>query len=417
MRPGGRSPYGLAMQGPRLSDRLTTATRAHPAAVDATWAVTFVLLAFASTVDGASGGQTTPATEPGGVALLLCASLPFLVRRKAPVTVFVVSALAVLVLSGIGYFEGATPLIPLLGAYTVGARCRPRVAVAAYVFLAAGLVTLFVSDPPGSFDFGGLLANLALYAVAFLVGANLTSRRTRVEALEERAAALEREQEEEARRAVSEERLRIAQELHDVVAHSMGVIAVQAGAGVHVIDTDPAEAKRALEAISATSRTTLTEIRRLLGVLRDDEGAAAYAPAPGTDDLRALVAELTAAGVPTELHLHGETTDVPKGVELTAYRIVQEALTNVLKHGGPGASARVEVTFVPGAVDVEVADDGRGIDLSAAPAGGHGLVGMRERVGVYGGTLDAGPRPAGGFRVRAHLPYDAEAPVAAGVDP
>ncbi|HMQ27179.1 MAG TPA: ATP-binding protein, partial [Acidimicrobiales bacterium] len=183
------------------------------------------------------------------------------------------------------------------------------------------------------------------------------------------------------------------------------------------IDTDPAEAKRALEAISATSRTTLTEIRRLLGVLRDDEGEAAYAPAPGTDDLRALVAELTAAGVPTELHLHGETGDVPKGVELTAYRIVQEALTNVLKHGGPGASARVEVTFVPGAVDVEVADDGRGIDLSAAAAGGHGLVGMRERVGVYGGTLDAGPRPAGGFRVRAHLPYDAEAPVAAGVDP
>lgn len=400
-----------------MPDRALKAVRDHPAAVDAAWATAFVVLAVVSTRDPATtrfGATLTEDTR--GWLLLLAVALPYYVRRKAPVAVFVVSSLAVMVLSGLEYQEGATPLITLFGAYTVGARCPARVVAYTYGYTVVGLTALYLSNT-SHFDIANMVSYTGLFAASFLFGWSLQSRAARLAALEDRAEALEREHEEEARRAVSEERLRIAQELHDVVAHSMGVIAVQAGAGVHVIDTDPAEAKRSLEAISATSRTTLTEIRRLLGVLRDEQGGAAYAPAPGTGDLEALVAEIEAAGVPTELHVQGERADVPKGVELTAYRIVQEALTNVLKHGGPEATARVAVRFVPGAVDVEVDDDGRGIDLSAAPAGGHGLVGMRERVGVYGGTLDAGPRPAGGFRVRAHLPYDAEAPVAVGVDP
>ncbi|MCB1017453.1 MAG: histidine kinase dimerization/phosphoacceptor domain-containing protein, partial [Acidimicrobiales bacterium] len=278
------------MDGQRLVERAQAAIRAHPALVDAAWAAALLVLAVVSTNDPPSAAQTAPSSEPFGVALLLGATLPYAVRRKAPLAVFAVSALSVLVLAGVGYFEGATPIVALLGAYTVGARCRTRTAVLTYLALAGGLLTLFVSDPPGSFDFAGLLANLALFAVAFLVGANLTSRRTRVEALEQRAEALGREREEEARRAVSEERLRIAQELHDVVAHSMGVIAVQAGAGLHVIDADPVAAKRSLEAISGTSRSTLSEIRRLLGVLRGDDGTLAeYAPAPGAADLPALV--------------------------------------------------------------------------------------------------------------------------------
>ena len=162
----------------------------------------------------------------------------------------------------------------------------------------------------------------------------MRNRRLYLGELEARAAELEREHDEEAKRAVAEERLRFAQELHDVVAHSMGVIAVQAGVGAHVIDQDPAEAKRSLEAIAGTSRSTLTEIRRLLGVLRDD-GAAAYQPAPGLADLGHLVADLGDAGLPVTMRWRASSADVPPGVDLTAYRIVQEALTNVLKHAGP----------------------------------------------------------------------------------
>ncbi len=230
----------------------------------------------------------------------------------------------------------------------------------------------------------------------------MRNRRLYLGELEARAIAAEHERDEEAKRAVADERLRIAQELHDVVAHSMGVIAVQAGVGAHVIDRDPAEAKRSLEAIAGTSRSTLTEIRRLLGVLRDD-GAAAYQPAPGLADLDRLVADLGDAGLPVTVRVEGASGDVPPGVDLTAYRIVQEALTNVLKHAGP-ARAAVTVTYEPDAVRLRITDDGRGVN-GATSEGGHGLLGMRERVGVYGGSLSAGPRTGGGFTVVAELPY------------
>ncbi len=220
---------------------------------------------------------------------------------------------------------------------------------------------------------------------------------------EERAEILEREQEEERARAIADERLHIAQELHDVVAHSMSVIAVQAGVGMHVADTDAAEAKKALENISMTSRSTLAELRRLLGVLRDDGSGAAYAPAPGLGDLDKLARELSDAGVPVEIEVEGSIKDVPPGVDFTGYRIVQEALTNVLKHAGP-STARVAVQHRPGALHIEVSDDGRGVN-GRSTGTGHGLLGMRERVAVYGGTLDAGPVAGGGFRVAADLPY------------
>lgn len=382
----------------------------HPAAVDAAWATLFLAVAFVSTSGTPSSRDVVePTSEALGTLLLIGTAVPYYLRRKAPFAIFVLASSAVLVLSGLGYFEGATPVIALFGAFTVGARCGPRWVAAGYAFVVVGLITLYLSDPPG-FDFGGMVANVGMFAAAFLLGWAQQSRAARLEAFEQRTEAVAREQAEEARRALADERLRIAQELHDVVAHSMGVIAVQAGAGMHVIDTDPAEAKRSLEAISSTSRSTLTEIRRLLGVLRDDEGGAtALAPAPGLDDLPALTADLADAGVPTRLRIDGPPDDVPKGVELTSYRIVQEALTNVLKHGGIGATAEVVVALRPGAVEIDVVDDGRGIDLAADPEAGHGLVGMRERVAVYGGTLHAGPQPSGGFRVHARLPFDPDA--------
>ena len=382
----------------------------HPAAVDAAWATLFVVIAFMSTSGTPSNRDVVePTSKALGTLLLLGTAVPYYVRRKAPFAVFVLASSAVLVLSGLGYFEGATPAVALFGAFTVGARCRPRWVAGGYAFVVVGLLALYLSDPPG-FDLSGLVANVGMFAAAFLLGWAQQSRAARLEAYEQRTEAVAREHAEEARRALADERLRIAQELHDVVAHSMGVIAVQAGAGMHVIDTDPAEAKHSLEAISSTSRSTLTEIRRLLGVLRDDEGATtALAPAPGFDDLPALATDLTDAGVPTKLRIDGSGDDVPKGVELTTFRIVQEALTNVLKHGGPGATADVVVALHPGAVEIDVVDDGRGHDFGAGPEAGHGLVGMQERVAVYGGSLGAGPRPSGGFRVHARLPFGPDA--------
>jgi signal transduction histidine kinase len=204
-------------------------------------------------------------------------------------------------------------------------------------------------------------------------------------------------------RAIADERLHIAQELHDVVAHSMSVIAVQAGVGMHVADTDAAEAKKALENISNTSRSSLAELRRLLGVLRDDGDGANYAPAPGLGDLDKMAKEVSDEGVPVTVTMEGSLADVPPGVDFTGYRIVQEALTNVLKHAGP-STARVLVAHEPGALRIEVRDDGRGVNCRSSGTG-HGLMGMRERVAVYGGRLDAGPVDGGGFKVAAELPY------------
>jgi signal transduction histidine kinase len=336
------------------------------------------------------------------VVLALGCSLPFFLRRRAPLATLAICTVSLAVLSGSQYPASVQSQMLIIFAYTLGA-WEPAGAKRALGLAIVGVALVIVGAigiPDAS------RANLALtgafYAASYAIGSSMRNRRLYNEQLEQRAADLERERDEEAKRAVADERLRIAQELHDVVAHSMGVIAVQAGVGAHVIDTDPAEAKQSLEAIAATSRSTLTEIRRLLGVLRADERGA-YQPAPGLADLGKLADDLGAAGVPVTLTVEGTARDVPPGVDLTAYRIVQEALTNVLKHAGP-AHAQVLVDYAPGTLRLEIADDGRGVNGRASD-GGHGLVGMRERVGVYGGSLSAGAAPGGGFRVVAELPY------------
>jgi signal transduction histidine kinase len=207
---------------------------------------------------------------------------------------------------------------------------------------------------------------------------------------------------------VSEERLRIARELHDVVTHTMSVVAVHAGTGRMVADDDPAAARTALATIETATRSALVEMRRLLGVLRGSDGEQpdGRAPAPGLGELDALVAEVVRSGVTVEVRVEGDRPDVPAGVDLCAYRIVQEALTNVIKHAGH-AKATVVVRYSDDAVTVEVDDEGPGRPgtLSSPSTGGHGLVGMRERVAMYSGDLVAGPRPTSGFRVVARLPF------------
>jgi signal transduction histidine kinase len=234
----------------------------------------------------------------------------------------------------------------------------------------------------------------------FIAGAWTAGRMVR-----ERRAGAVRSATELAGRAVAEERLRIARELHDVVAHGMSLIAVKAGTANHVMAVRPEEARDALRVIESTSRTALTEMRHLLGVLRSDVDGAELAPAPGLTGLTALIERAEQAGVPVELDVR-EAQRLPDGVALSVYRIVQEALTNVVRHAAP-ARCRVSVVGGPGEVRVEVTDDGCGTRVPPADRPpGHGLIGMRERVLMYGGSFHAGPRPEGGFGVAARLPFE-----------
>jgi len=341
--------------------------------------------------------------DPNAFAVLLAlgCSVPFYFRRRAPFAVLLISTTCLVVLSCLEFQSSVQSQMLVVATYAVGSYCAGVKRAIGIAWVSAGLIIVAAVGIPDTTGANILLSG-AFYFAAYAIGSSMRNRRLYMQQLEERTATAEHERDEEAKRAVADERLRIAQELHDVVAHSMGVIAVQAGVGAHVIDKDPAEAKKSLEAIASTSRSTLTEIRRLLGVLRADENGA-YQPAPGLTDLDRLATDLDAAGVPVRLEINGTRDDVPPGVDLTAYRIVQEALTNVLKHAGP-ASASVLVGYQPGVVHLEIADNGRGVN-GRATEGGHGLMGMRERVGVYGGTLVAGPVPGGGFRVVAELPY------------
>jgi signal transduction histidine kinase len=218
---------------------------------------------------------------------------------------------------------------------------------------------------------------------------------------ERRAQLAERERDVAAREAVVEERARIARELHDAIAHSVSLMVIQAGAERRVLDGPSESTRDVLETIERTGRGALTEMRRLVGMLRTDRGEP-LAPQPALDDLPLLVEQVRASGLAVELHVEGNRRELPVGVELSAYRIVQEALTNALKHAD-GTQAVVHVRYGPEALELEIVDDGAGT-AAAAPGGGHGLVGMRERVALYGGRLDAGRRAAGGYAVRVLLP-------------
>jgi signal transduction histidine kinase len=200
--------------------------------------------------------------------------------------------------------------------------------------------------------------------------------------------------------AIADERARIARELHDVVAHAISVIVLQARGGRRMLGEHPEETRSALDAIERAGEQALGEMRRLLGMLRDTDERMALAPQPGLGRLEELAAEVGTAGLPVDVRVEGEPVDLPPGVDVSAYRIVQEALTNSLKHAGP-ARATVVVRYIPDALEVEVMDDGRG--NGAGVGSGHGLAGIRERVGAYGGDLEAGAHPEGGFRVRARL--------------
>jgi signal transduction histidine kinase len=344
-----------------------------------------------------------------GCGLVLLHTLPLAARRRFPLAVLATSVASGLAFAALGLPPDMLWVAVPVAVYSVAAYGDRWVALAGLVVAEVGLAVVQLT--PGRTGVNTWVGNMGFLAATWLLGHFVGIRRLYVLQLEERTAELERAREELARRAVVEERLRLARELHDVVAHAMSVIAVQSGVGAHVANTQPKEAAKALAAIEATSRAALTELRRLLGVLRQaDEPRGDLAPVPGLADLEGLLAEVARAGLAVKLRVNGTRPQLPAGVELSAYRIIQEALTNVVKHAGP-TRAQVVVGYRDQEVTVEVTDDGRGVVTSASDGRvgtGHGLIGMRERVQVFGGDLEVGPRPGGGFRVAARLPLAAD---------
>jgi signal transduction histidine kinase len=379
----------------------------RPAVIDALIAIGFGLFALGAFF----AAETTPPTvEPDllGTLLVVLASGALAFRRRWPVPVFLVVSAATVTVHLLSYPDGGLPFAVVIVVYTLASLCDRWVIVTATVALLVAVpIAFWATDTVG--DGGTFVGTLALFVLAAVWGDHKKVRDAYDEQLKLREAEKERERAESARRAVADERLRIARELHDVLAHAMSVVAVQSGVGVHVIDTRPEQAKRILQTISETSRESMKEMRTLLDVLRDNPELQAeeLAPAPGLSQLRDLAARVTGAGVPVELVIEGERGAVPAGVDLAAYRIAQEALTNILKHAG-AARVSLSVRYDPGAIHLEVVDDGRGAAAASAVKAngtGHGLVGMRERVALYDGTLEAGPRPGGGYRVAATLRF------------
>jgi signal transduction histidine kinase len=330
------------------------------------------------------------------------AALALAFRRLAPLlTVAVVlGSIAVESLLGVSLQKPDAPLlIALVAVYTAGAYLSLRDAVAGLALAIAGIGASYAgSSTNGHSDFA---FTSVVVTGGWLVGRGMHGRVTQTAVLAERTRRLELEAEAERAAAIAEERRRIARDLHDVIAHSVSVMVVQAGAAEDVFGRDPAAVLDPIRAVQETGRGALVEISRLLGLLREDGAELGLAPQPRIDDLGELAAQTKAAGLPVSLRVEGTPHPLPLGVDLSVYRIAQEALTNALKHS-TGARADVVLRYRVNAVELTVESDGAA--SSNGHRGGHGLIGMRERVAVFGGTLEAGPRAGGGFRVVARLP-------------
>lgn len=382
--------------------------RAHPLALDGAIAALVLLCMVAGSFADPNGehgpefGTRTP--EPRSVVLMVVVAGALVFRRRNPMAVLLFTG-AVSVLELVAG-DPAAPVAmgAVVALYTVASRTdRPTT-------WRVGLLTMTVLTCAAMF-FGSTpwytQENLGLFAwtgMAAAAGDAVRSRRDFIDAIRERAERAERTREEEARRRVAEERLRIARDLHDVVAHHIALVNVQAGVAAHVMDKRPDQAKEALAHVREASRSALNELRATVGLLRQSgDPEAPTEPAPGLDVLEDLVITFRQAGLPVEVARCDDGVRLPAAVDLAAYRIIQESLTNVQKHAGPDAKAEVSVIRVGPTLEVTVLDNGAGAH-GPKDGGGHGLLGMRERVGALGGSLTAGPRYGGGFRVQAILP-------------
>ena len=396
--------------------------RRHPLAADTALACAFAVAALVSAaalfqyLDAALPTFERPTPTATVVAMLLI-TLPLALRRRLPLTTAVTAVgaflLARLVLD---VEEGSMTVLAgsfaLYSAAVHGHARRRTPVLALSVAVIAGEVVreIYFGTPEVRgktlTQAFGLFYNVVILALPWALGATVRALRVRQAELARRALELEREREENARRAVFEERVRIARELHDVVAHHVSVMGVQAGAARRVLHRDPEKAEEALGSIEGASRQAVGELQQMLGFLRQEGEVDEVAPQPGLAQLPDLVSHLGQANLAVELCVEGEERPLPRTVEVSAYRIVQEALTNTVKHAA-ASTATVNVRYARDALQLEIVDDGRGREARAkGRPGGHGLIGMRERVSLHGGDLRAGPRPEGGFRVEATLPLN-----------
>ncbi|MEU6146719.1 sensor histidine kinase [Streptomyces sp. NPDC047081] len=390
-------------------ERTRCRLKAHPLALDATLAAgVLACMVAGSFVDphGANGvtwGVRTP--DPLALVLMTLGALALVFRRRAPRTVLALTGTVSAVECVVGDPRAPVAMSAVVALFTVAATTdRPTT-------WRLGLLTMTVLT--GAAMLGGPLPwyaqeNLAIFAwtgIGATAGDAVRSRRAVVQAIRERAERAERTREEEARRRVAEERLRIARDLHDVVAHHIALVNVQAGVAAHVMDKRPDQAKEALAHVREASRSALNELRATVGLLRQSgDPEAPTEPAPGLSRLDELVGTFRSAGLHVEVARADHGTTLPAAVDLAAYRVIQEALTNVQKHAGMEAKAEVSVVRVGPNVEITVLDNGSGEDDDPENGGGHGLLGMRERVTALRGTLTTGPRYGGGFRVHAILP-------------
>jgi signal transduction histidine kinase len=390
----------------------------HPKLIDGIPALILLLIGAA-----ALAAPDTPSLLRKLLAapLIVAAILPLVFRRRWPRGTFAVAAVA----GFLSFFTSApafnaADVAYLIYVYTVAAYCQRRWSIPAMVLTYVGGLIQFsllhAADDPRAGDraagghfnwvsFVFLACFLAgMVALAWVAGDSMRYRREYYVRLEDRAQRLERERDAQAQIAAAAERARIARELHDVVAHNVSVMVVQADGATYALDQDPEAARKALLAISQTGRTALTEMRRMLGVLRSAGDAGTYAPQPGIEQLGDLLEQVRSTGLPVSLTVEGVPREMPTGLALAVYRIVQESLTNTRKHGGPQVKASVALLYTDDCLVLRIVDNGRG---AGAPGDGmgHGLVGMRERVSVFGGTLVTGPHVSGGYAVEAILPF------------
>jgi signal transduction histidine kinase len=371
------------------------------------WFDLVILAALGVSLAGAVVGQGRTDGPAGplwfDVLAILAIILPLFARRRfpfgAPVALAVAVSAVTFVDKSLVPYDFVTFLMGCAAVFLVALLRDRRQAVAGLAAVIGAEACVAYNDPSGSagdFIFLGLV-----FGVAWTIGFTLGRKDEEADKARERAAMAEREREERALTAVAEERARIARELHDVVGHSVSVMTVQASGVRRLLRPDQEREREALLIVEQTGREALAEMRRMVGVLRRPEEAPALAPQPSLEHVNRLVEQAREAGLPVDLRIEGEAIQLPAGLDLTAYRLVQEGLTNALKHAD-ASRAEVLVNYGDGHIEVTVSDDGRGV--GNGDGGGHGLVGMRERVSVYGGELDAGPRPGGGYRLRARLP-------------
>lgn len=376
-------------------------------------AVFAALVGVVSVIEALEPGSNAGAVGADTFAYLTIAfaagSLVF--RRHFPLTVFAI----VITTVGMFYLRDGGEFLSLLGLsgfYAVAAHASDRRRAWIAILVAAPalftVASFTVIDTPDGYDMDSAAGMLSLLLGTVAVGIFVRNRQRIFADSEHRATAAEADRQASAARAVAEERGRIAREMHDVVAHGMSVISVQAAAAQEIVHDDPNKATEVLERIESVGRQSLNEMRRMLGVLREGaESAASLTPQPSLADVSGAVEDSISAGVATELVIAGEVRELSAGIELSGFRIVQEALTNVLKHAGPTARATVTIEYQPTDVVIDITDNGQGaVSRLSSSGGGNGLIGMRERVEIYGGSLSAGPRTGGGYTICATLPTE-----------